>query len=213
MWRSDVDEQSRNPGVPLLQVLGLRRAGFSASFQLGRGECIALQGPSGSGKTLLLRSLADLDACEGEVWLDGVEREQMPGPIWRRKVCYVAAESAWWADRVEDHFRHWPTAADRAGQLGLSSDCGKWTVARLSTGERQRLALVRALEIGPSVLLLDEPTSGLDPDSVEIVERSIAEERSRGLAVIWVTHDAAQVRRVALRLLVIRGDVIGEMNG
>lgn len=66
-----------------------------------------------------------------------------------------------------------------------------------------RLALVRALMAGPKVLLLDEPTAALDPVSVRAVEALIAERVATGLAVLWVTHDAAQARRVAVRRLVV----------
>jgi ABC-type sugar transport system ATPase subunit len=62
------------------------------------GEIVTLRGASGSGKTLLLRAIADLDPHGGEVWLDGLERSAMTGPEWRRRVRFVAAEAAWWAE-------------------------------------------------------------------------------------------------------------------
>jgi phosphate-transporting ATPase len=171
------------------------------SFELADGECLAVRGPSGAGKTLLLRAIADLDPNEGRVELDGESREAIPAPRWRSLVTYLAAEPGWWAERVAAHFPDWEAARPLVEALGLPADCGDWPIARLSTGERQRLALVRALWLEPRVLLLDEPTSGLDPDAAERVEAMIGERLAGGTAVVWVTHDRAQAARMARRCL------------
>jgi putative ABC transport system ATP-binding protein len=197
----------------LLSVRGLRRLHLVAAFDLGAGECVALRGPSGSGKTQLLRALADLDPNEGAVLLEGTPREAMSAPVWRRHVVYLAAEPGWWADTVGEHFPRWPPAAALAERLGLPAACGAWPVQRLSTGERQRLALARALASvpppGPRVLLLDEPTTGLDEAAAAAVEALIAERRAAtGMGVLWVTHDPAQARRVAQRWLLVRDGLL-----
>ncbi len=194
----------REPEPLLLAVENLRRLGVTASFTLRDGECMAVRGPSGSGKTLLLRAIADLDPNDGTVRLDGILRESVPAPLWRRWITYVAAEPGWWADRVAEHFADWPETAPLVAELGLPAGVADWSVQRLSTGERQRLGLARALALNSRVLLLDEPTSGLDPDSVRAVEAVIAARRAAGTSLLWVTHDASQARRVASRLLVIR---------
>ena len=190
----------------MLSVSGLRRLRLEVSFDLQDGECVALQGPSGVGKTLLLRSIADLDPNEGTVKLDGTLREAMPAPAWRKHVTYLAAEPGWWSDTVQDHFTAWNDALPLVQRLGLPDDCGPWPIQRLSTGERQRLGLVRALMLRSRVLLLDEPTSALDPESTATVETLIAEQVSNGTSVIWSTHDSAQARRVGSRLFVMNSD-------
>jgi phosphate-transporting ATPase len=86
-------------------------------------------------------------------------------------------------------------------RLGLPADADGWPMTRPSSGERLRLALVRALMNRPRVLLLDEPTAALDAASVSLVEALISDELSAGLAVVWVSHDPAQVTRVARRRL------------
>ncbi len=195
----------------MLSVTDLTRLELGPlSFTVETGECLALRGPSGAGKSLLLRAIADLDPNEGRVSLDGESREDMPAPDWRRRVAYLAAEAGWWADTVADHFADWAAARPLVEALGLTADCGDWPVARLSTGEKQRLALVRSLLMEPRALLLDEPTSGLDPDAIERVEALIRTRQEAGVSVLWVTHDRAQARRVARRWLEIENGQLRE---
>src|SRR5206468_11038417 len=118
-------------------------------------------------------------------------------PEWRRLVGYVPAEPGWWSETVGEHLHDWQEASGYLRTLGFSEETGSWPVARMSTGERLRLALVRALIVRPKVLLLDEPTASLDAASVVAVESLIAAERRAGLAVLWVTHDPSQAGRIA----------------
>ena len=187
----------------MLTVQGLTRLHISVSFELNDGECVGLQGPSGAGKSLLLRAIADLDPSKGTVKLDGMLKEAVPAPHWRSQVTYVAAEPGWWGDTVREHFTTWNQAMPLVERLGLPPDCGTWNIRRLSTGEKQRLGLVRALMLRSRVLLLDEPTSALDATSTATVEAIVAERVSAGTGVMWSTHDGAQARRVASRLFVM----------
>jgi ABC-type multidrug transport system ATPase subunit len=196
----------------MLVVDGLRtKAGGPVGFSLRGGEIIAVRGPSGSGKSLMLRAIADLDPAEGEVTLDGTARERISAPDWRRRVGFVPAESGWWADRVGEHFTG-DSAADRAliAALGIDLAALDWQVRRLSTGERQRLAIARALALDPKVWLFDEPTAALDAEAARLVERVIAQGRDRGTAILLVTHDAAQAERLADRSLFMAGGCLTE---
>ena len=177
---------------------------------MSAGECIAIRGPSGAGKTLLLRAIADLDPNEGLVCLDGRDRSTIAGPEWRRLVGYVPAEPGWWADTVGEHFSEWTTALSLVRELGVPEEAKAWPITRLSTGERLRLALIRALMVRPKVLLLDEPTAALDPASVASVESLIATRVRAGLAALWVTHDAEQAKRIAHRLLAVSDGQVRE---
>ncbi|MBY8975304.1 ATP-binding cassette domain-containing protein [Rhodobacteraceae bacterium NNCM2] len=172
------------------------------SLVVEAGECVSVEGPSGSGKSLLLRAIADLDPNQGAVRLNGMDRDLMPADRWRRRVALVPAESAWWSDAVADHFDPAHPAADLLQQLGLP-DALDWQVSRLSTGERQRLAIARALGRAPEALLLDEPTAALDEAATRAVEEVIRAACSAGKPVILVTHDAAQARRLAARHFVM----------
>jgi len=176
------------------------RSEFAGPFDLnlGAGACAAITGPSGSGKSLFLRMIADLDPNQGKVWLNGTERASITAPEWRRKVTYVSAESGWWVDTVIEHFARNKRGevAGLAARLGLHTDLLDASIARLSTGEKQRLALVRALLLCPPVLLLDEPTGPLDEESVTKVEAVLRKRMATGISVLLVTHDANQAERL-----------------
>jgi ATPase subunit of ABC transporter with duplicated ATPase domains len=125
---------------------------------------------------------------------------------WRRRVPYVGAESGWWRDTVVEHFEpeRLEKARALAGRLGVGAAQVDGPVIRLSTGERQRLALVRALVLDSPVLLLDEPTGPLDPVSVGQVEDVLRERLAAGVAVLLVSHDPAQAVRLGAARYVMR---------
>jgi len=187
--------------MKLFEARHLSRATLGdLSFSLSESELVCLSGPSGAGKTLMLRSLADLDVNEGEVYLQGVLRELMPSTEWRRQVGYLAAESRWWSETVGEHFTR--VEADILSQLGFEDEVLGWQAERLSSGERQRLALARLLSNQPRILLLDEPTANLDPVNTQRVERLVTDYlRRQRAACLWVTHAADQIERVASRAL------------
>lgn len=185
---------------PLLLLRGVHSKRLSpVSLELAAGECAAIMGPSGSGKSLLLRQVADLDPGHGECELAGRPRSRMRGFEWRRQVMYCQAEAGWWDDHVAPHFEDRPKAAAIMGRLGLAEEKLDALVNELSTGERQRLGLVRALALEPRVLLLDEPTAALDLAGTEQVEQELRRYLDGGATILMVTHSADQARRMARR--------------
>jgi len=169
------------------------------TFEVADGACLAVEGASGAGKSLLLRALADLDDADGAVRLDGIERADMPAHEWRRRVRYCAAEPQWWTDTPRGALQGASSAVldDLLVALDLAPALIDQPVSLLSTGERQRLALARALIDDPKVLLLDEPTGALDPISTSRVEDLVRAQLLRGKIVVLVSHDASQVERLA----------------
>ncbi len=165
----------------------------SVSFALAAGEVLPVRGESGVGKSQMLRALADLSPHEGEVSLEGVEQQSMPATDWRRQVVLVPAESGWWAETVAEHFPARP-ADDWWERLRLREALWESPVERLSSGERQRLAVLRALALRPRVLLLDEPTANLDRDNAEAMAGLLLDYLDEGrAAAVWISHDPREV--------------------
>jgi len=185
-------------GLQIIEVRLRERGPYS--LDIAPGECVGLRGPSGSGKSLLLRAIADLDPHEGQVLLDDTPSSHIPAPQWRKQVAMLPVESQWWFDEVGAHF-----PSDDCiwfEPLGFAKETMQWQVSRLSSGEKQRLALACALMNKPRVLLLDEATASLDPETTAAVERLVADyRRDTNAAVLWVSHDAQQAARVGDRQL------------
>lgn len=187
---------------PLLQGL---------SWELDSGEALALCGPSGLGKTTLLRVLAGLqDAQAGEVRLNGKLPPELGWPVYRRKVVLVAQQPVLLDATVEDNLKRVfsyasssssfeaTRACELAGELGLPDDLLSRRALSLSVGQQQRTCLLRALLMGPEVLLLDEPTSALDPESTERVEKLL---KKAGPALILVSHQHELAESLASQIL------------
>jgi ABC-type iron transport system FetAB ATPase subunit len=178
------------------------------SLNINGGECVGLQGASGSGKTLLLRAIADLDPHGGSLRLDQIECADVPAPEWRKSVAMLPAESCWWQDTVGEHFQNFSAIPnDYLNQLGFVPEVAGWQISRLSTGEKQRLAILRLLENRPGALLLDEPTASLDAANITNVEQLLlGYGRDNNVPLLWVSHDPDQLVRVADRCFLMHAD-------
>lgn len=180
------------------------------NFTVCEGECVGLSGASGVGKSQLLRAIADLVPSQGSITLGGRDKDEFAAPLWRKIITMVPATPVWWYDLVGDHF---PEINSEIGslvnELGFDHEVYNWEVSRLSTGEKQRLGLIRALVGKPQVLLLDEPTSALDSLHTAKVENLIYSLRTEmNMALIWVSHDREQLERVAQRVFSVKQDAL-----
>ena len=187
-----------------LTVEKLSYGGFGpVSFELAAGEIIGIFGESGCGKTRLLRAVADLDPHAGRVALKGVNAVDIPPNLWRRKVAFLPSESQWWFDSAALHFKQ-PPSDNELARLGLKAEILRAQVSHLSSGEKQRLALLRVLQNNPEVLLLDEITAHLDHERTLVIELMIQELQQRDtLSVIWISHNREQLQRVSGRIFVM----------
>lgn len=161
-------------------------------------ECVCISGKSGAGKTLFLRTIIDFEPHDGTVLYDDLDAQTIPAPQWRKIAGLLPTESSWWFDTVGKHFNTYDEKL--FSLLGFNRDVMAWQINRLSSGERQRLALMRLLLLKPKVLLLDEPTGNLNENNVKDVEKVIIQFKDRyQVPVIWISHSPDQIARVADR--------------
>jgi putative ABC transport system ATP-binding protein len=176
--------------------------GFSA--HVPASGITALFGPSGSGKTTLLRLCNRLEVpTAGRVYLNGEDVAGLDPLGLRRRVGMVFQRPAPFPGTVRDNLAVAAPDApaeelDRA--LEAAALDGSWLdrdAGGLSGGEAQRVCLARTLVTRPHVLLLDEPTSSLDETAARQIENAVRDLAGNGIAVLWVSHDPRQVRRIA----------------
>ncbi len=185
-------------------------------FDLRSGERLALVGPSGSGKTLLLRQLALLDPLPcGRIELEGRSPAFWTAPVYRSKVALVAQRPVTLPGTVEENLRkalqfachrerafHRERVGNWLGFLGREKGFLHQEADHLSGGEGQLLALLRSLQMDPTILLLDEPTASLDGPTTTRVEALLGLWLEGGeRACVVTSHDDAQIRRFTNRRL------------
>jgi putative ABC transport system ATP-binding protein len=192
------------------------------SFVLNPGDRLAVLGATGAGKTVLLRAIALLDPLHaGSIHWWGCAIRAEAVPAYRTQVIYLHQRPCLFDGSVEDNLRH-PFAFrahrgrsfDRARVVALLKVLGRTAAylgkasRDLSGGEAQIVALLRALQLDPAVLLLDEPTASLDRGTTQAVEALLDRWFAAGhgdRALVWVSHDADQTCRVAGRQLRVQG--------
>ena len=169
-----------------------------------------MTGPSGSGNSTLLRLLNRLDdPIAGEIRWHGRSLTDMAPDELRRQVGTVFQRPPLFAGSVLDNFAVALPGIDETRarhvleHVGLPVELLHRAAADLSGGEAQRMCVARALLTRPSVVLADEPTAALDGEARSTIEELAQQLAAEGTPLIWVSHDTAQLRRLADHVLVI----------
>jgi ABC-2 type transport system ATP-binding protein/sodium transport system ATP-binding protein len=193
------------------------------SFTVAPGEVYGLLGPNGAGKTTTLRMLLGLlTPTSGEASIAGFGSGRHPDEV-KRRVGLVAANAGlypgltvremllFFADLYAVPAADAECELDRLGKLLGLGDIFERRCANLSTGQRQRVNLARALIHRPSVMLLDEPTLGLDVLGAQVINEYIEHLRFEGKAVILTTHHLDDAERLCTRFgLMHQGALVSE---
>ena len=183
------------------------------NLEVEAGQLVALVGPNGGGKTSLLRSMARVERAGGSVEIDGEQLDGAGEARLRSLLAFLpASREIAWPIAVRDVIglgleRRDDTRIAELLELFELTDLGTRPIDRLSTGERERVLMARALAARPKVLLLDEPLSNLDPYWVLRFLDIFHAAAASGQAVLVALHDLTLLPRFDRALLIADGRV------
>lgn len=230
---------SRANGTPLLEVKALSKyfgsviAIKDVSMFVRAGEVTCLLGDNGAGKSTLIKTLSGVyRADEGEYLFEG-ERMSFGSPrealsrgiatvyqdlamipllsIWRNFFLGSEPTRGWGPVRRFDVDAAKRTTRDELGKMGIDVRDPDQSVGTLSGGERQSVAIARAVYFGAKVLILDEPTAALGVKQAGVVLRYIVQAKQRGIGVIFITHNPHHAYPVGDHFVILRrGRVFGD---
>jgi phospholipid/cholesterol/gamma-HCH transport system ATP-binding protein len=190
-------------------------------LQVREGESLVIIGASGSGKSVMLKHMVGLlQPDEGEVWFDGKRIDNLPerqlskireqfGFLFQMGALFdsmnvqdnIAFPLVQHTDKPKEEISR--LAEEKLRMVGLP-DVGKKMPAELSGGQRKRVALARAIALGPRIILYDEPTTGLDPIRSDVINELIIKlQRDLKVTSVIVTHDMHSAFKIADRIVML----------
>lgn len=209
--------------MPILQIAGLRKeyGNFVAlkdiDLKVKEGEFLAIVGPSGSGKTTLIKLLVGMEEqTEGSIWLRNKRLDLVPAN--KRPTCMVFQSLALFPHRTVGQNVEFPlkikgiSPADRKKRalallemFRLPADYYDKGIGQCSGGEKQRIALARALAFDPEILFFDEPLSALDYRLRKTLEKELKALHSRtGKTFIYITHSLEEAMVMSDRIAILK---------
>ncbi len=198
-------------------LLGRFPALAGVDLTVGPGEVVLVQGPNGAGKSTLLRlcaGLVRLAGGEGRVLGHDLRHER---PAVRRRVGLLGHDTALYDDlTVDENLRFWARASRvpstdvpaALARLEIPDRLRRVPVARLSAGQRRRVALAAVVLRRPELWLLDEPHAGLDQRSRHLVDSLVADAAAAGATVLVASHELDRTRPIATRQITVAGGVV-----
>jgi putative ABC transport system ATP-binding protein len=213
-----VKTYGRQPPVPALR---------GVSFTVHRGELVAIVGPSGSGKTTLLHVMGTLERpTSGTVRIGGIDvaglDDRQLAALRARRIGFVfqqffLAEHQTAVDNVGDGLLYAGVevrerrerAADALARVGLAHR-ERFRPTKMSGGERQRIAIARALVGRPAIVLADEPTGNLDSVTGESILELLQQLNSEGATILVITHDHNLAARLDRQVHVLDGRIVSD---
>ena len=195
------------------------------SFELYKGECLALLGGSGTGKSVILRALVGLEKPDkGKIIYENKEIQELSETDWlpiRKEIAYVFQNGALFDSLsveenltypLERHTKMTKEEMSKAVTKNLNQldlfDTEQLYPSELSGGMQKRVGMARSLMLRPKVVLFDEPTAGLDPKNTIVIQDAISKLKKLGYTSILVTHDMATALKVCDRVMLLEDNKI-----
>ncbi|MFM9267612.1 ATP-binding cassette domain-containing protein [Tychonema sp. BBK16] len=214
---TEISPQLRVESVSLKTPIAPSYLLDNISFQVRQGDRIAIVGPSGAGKTTLLRLLNRLSSpTNGSIYLENTEYRQIPAIALRRQITLVIQESKLLGMSVREALTyplklrgiHSSEIGDRiSGVIQLLHIPEEWlnrTELQLSVGQKQLVAIARAIVLQPKILLLDEPTSALDAGKAHHLIQVLTELTNGNTTILMVNHQLELAQEFATRVLYLQ---------
>lgn len=227
-----IETDPLNDGDVILQARGLAKAFGAvqalrhADLTLVKGHVTALLGDNGAGKSTLIRCLTGVYTPDsGVIEIEG-ERVRFSSPescrqlgietvyqdlalvedltVWQNLYLRRELTKGWGPFSVLDKRRMRDTATEVLNELDVNIPSVKSTVRRMSGGQRQSVAIARAAHWGRRLVVMDEPTAALGVRETTAVESLVTRLRDDGVTVLLITHDMAQVKRLADTAVILR---------
>jgi ATP-binding cassette subfamily C protein len=210
--------------ITLIPPGGTRAAVQEVSFELKKGTALGIIGPSAAGKSSLARALVGLWVPQrGKIRIDGAAMEQWSADALGQHIGYLPQDVELLAGTVAQNIARFEPEPDSEAIIAAARTAGVHDLilhladgyeteigesgAVLSAGQRQRIALARAIYREPFLLVLDEPNSNLDSEGDEALTQAILATRARGGIVVVVAHRSGALRGVDLALTMLHGRV------
>ncbi|MCY7384907.1 MAG: ATP-binding cassette domain-containing protein [Microcoleus sp. CAN_BIN18] len=213
----DTTAQLRVDGVSLKTPIASSYLLDNISFDVHKGDRIAIVGPSGAGKTTLLRLLNRLSSpTSGSIYLENTEYRQIPAIELRRQITLILQESKLLGMSVREALAYplklrgvaASNIAERISgaiaQLRIPQELLDRTELQLSTGQKQLVAIARGIILQPKILLLDEPTSALDAGKAHHLVQVLTELTNSQTTILMVNHQLELAQQFSTRILYLQ---------
>ncbi len=195
----------------MLRVNGLKLLnGKEISFEIKNGEALFLEGANGSGKSLLLKSLARLiPSSWTQVTFRAQDISTFPVELWRSKVLYLPPDVIFDPELTVEEFLEEPFAFSlykgfkKVFEPRKYLDLAQDQMQVLSSGQKQSVALLRAISLNPDVLLLDEPFSHMDSQKRELFFGLLSQWCKDGKMLVIVSHIEVDLAGIHIQKIVL----------
>ena len=184
------------------------------SFKINRSETTVILGPNGAGKSILLKlCLGLIEPTRGNIAREETSLNYamvFPKPTFLRRTVLQNMTYILGLKGIEKETQK-QTAMEALREFAMEK-FSDLPARSLSSGEKQRLSLIRALLLEPDILFLDEPTSNLDPKATRILEKMISDSHRKNMTIVMATHDLMQAKRIAQKIIFIEEGSVLEIS-